>query len=153
MVADRMLDETDPEKGDSDGVQPARNATEKTETGNSGGQGPRNRTRIGAGAPGNRPTRHEPPPRYGPGSSVADFLSRIGAEGADRAPKRVKIEQDVTVKELAKILRTGDVRVIQLLFLKGVMRTVNQVVQLEHARQLALDLGYELIDSESAQSE
>lgn len=52
----------------------------------------------------------------------------------------------LTVRELALALGLEVSLVVRLLFERRVMRTVDTIVELEIARNLALDLGYELTD-------
>jgi translation initiation factor IF-2 len=60
------------------------------------------------------------------------------------APKVVVLTGALTVQELAEKLSTSDTEVIKRLFIKGYMRTVNQLVELELARDLATELGLEI---------
>jgi hypothetical protein len=62
--------------------------------------------------------------------------------------RRVCIEQQMTVKQLAAKLQIKESVVIKCLFEHGFMRTVNQIVELSLARQCALDLGYKLGDKD-----
>ena len=120
----------------------------------SGGDGSGKKTRIGSG---NHDDKHKKHPttirRSGSGGGGPSNTTRIAAENPDERPKKVKIDQNLTVKELAEALNIRDVAVIKHLFMKGLMRTVHQIVKVEDARQLAIDLGYELIDSESPETE
>jgi hypothetical protein len=61
--------------------------------------------------------------------------------------KRVNINRDLTVKELAKVLAVRETVVIKHLFYNmELMRTVNQIVELGVARQVAEELGFEVSD-------
>jgi plasmid maintenance system antidote protein VapI len=52
---------------------------------------------------------------------------------------------NLTVKELAQLLGITEVQVIEPLFEnRKIMRTVNQIVEIQIARQLATDLGYKV---------
>lgn len=66
-------------------------------------------------------------------------------------PKVVAITGSLTVKELAERMNQPDTEIIKRLFMKGVMRTVNQLVEAESARDLAVDMGYELASQEDIQ--
>ncbi len=115
----------------------------------SGGDGPGKKTRIGSGNPDDKSKRHaQPPRRSGSGGDGPGNTIRIATEEPDDRPKRVRIDKKLTVKELSETLHITDVAVIKHLFMKGLMRTVHQIVELEDARQLAVDMGYELIDLE-----
>lgn len=64
------------------------------------------------------------------------------------AKKRVHLNHDLTVARLAYLLGLPDTHVIKHLFYDmKVMRTLNQVVEADTAKQLARDLGYEVDDS------
>lgn len=58
--------------------------------------------------------------------------------------KRVRISENLTVKELSDILGLAPIIVVKALYEKEVMRTYNQIVERSIARKLAVDLGYEL---------
>jgi len=89
------------------------NSEPKTQTENSGGDGPRGKTRIGASMPGD-------------------------------GSKKVQIDQELTVKQLARKLRVSEVHVIKHLFKKSICRTVNQIVELNTARDVAFEMGFEV---------
>jgi translation initiation factor IF-2 len=63
-------------------------------------------------------------------------------------PKIIVLKQDLTVKELAEKMAVSDTEVIKRLFVKGFMRTVNQLVELEMAKDLAREMEYEVLDEE-----
>ncbi len=62
--------------------------------------------------------------------------------------KKVRIANPLTAKELADLLEVSVTVVIKSLFMKGIMRTVHQIVELETARALAVDMGYQLTDDD-----
>ncbi|MDX1985092.1 MAG: translation initiation factor IF-2 N-terminal domain-containing protein [Candidatus Obscuribacter sp.] len=62
--------------------------------------------------------------------------------------KKVRIANPLTANELAALLEVSATVVIKSLFMKGIMRTVHQIVELETARALAVEMGYELSDDE-----
>lgn len=62
--------------------------------------------------------------------------------------KRVRIVNPLTAQELADLLGVSVTFVIKSLFKKGIMRTVHQIVELETARALAVDMGYQLSDDD-----
>lgn len=65
------------------------------------------------------------------------------------AKKRVRIDRNLEVLELADLLGVTATEVIKKLFYdKEIMRTVHQIVEVHIARELALAMGYELIDDE-----
>lgn len=59
-------------------------------------------------------------------------------------PKEIALTQAITVKELAEKMQVGESEVIKRLMMKGFMRTINQIVELELARELAVEMGYDL---------
>ncbi len=60
-------------------------------------------------------------------------------------PVIVTITNAVTVKQLAEKLSLPETEVVKFLFTKGVMKTVNQTVEMEIAVDCAKSLGYEVI--------
>jgi hypothetical protein len=82
------------------------------------------------------------------GGNGSGGKTRIGAKtpGDSGGSKRVHIDRSLTVKELARKMCISDVTVMKHLFIEhSAPRTVNQIVELDLARQTALALGYELI--------
>jgi Translation initiation factor IF-2, N-terminal region len=67
--------------------------------------------------------------------------------------KKVRIVNHLTVYELAKVLGLTDTVVIKALYAKGIMRTINMIVELETARKLAIDMGYQLTDEDDPPDE
>ncbi len=61
-------------------------------------------------------------------------------------PKTVRINGPLTVRELASVLGLDVPLVVKLLFERNVMRTVETIVEVDIARELALDLGFELLN-------
>ncbi len=59
-------------------------------------------------------------------------------------PKIIALTGSLTVKELSERMATSETEIIKRLFIKGFMRTVNQLVELELARDLAQEMGYEI---------
>lgn len=73
-------------------------------------------------------------------------LSSVSCGDKDSPNRRVRIDGALTVRDLAQVLGMRDVELIKALFDKKIMRTVGQIVEVDLARQLAVDLGFELID-------
>ena len=88
----------------------------KLQTGGTGGDGPGGKTRIGSNTPGDS------------GGS-----------------KRVHNDSNLTVKELARKMHISETEIIKYLFYERSSRTINQIVELDLARQTALAMGYDLI--------
>jgi translation initiation factor IF-2 len=63
-------------------------------------------------------------------------------------PKVVAITSPMTVQALAEKMGQPETEVIKRLFMKGIMRTVNQMVELDLAKELAIEMGYELASQE-----
>lgn len=63
-------------------------------------------------------------------------------------PKEIAIVGPLTVKELAEKMAQPETEIIKRLFMKGIMRTVNQMIEPEPARELAVEMGYELTSQE-----
>lgn len=67
-------------------------------------------------------------------------------------PTKVNINDSLTVAELSARLMVPETDIIRSLFMKGVMVTINQSLEIATAKQVATDLGYEVeeIAAESA---
>lgn len=65
-------------------------------------------------------------------------------EVAPEVPKEIALTSSITVKELAEKMQVTETDIIKRLMVKGFMRTINQMVELELARELAAEMGYEL---------
>ncbi|HNH72534.1 MAG TPA: translation initiation factor IF-2 [Candidatus Obscuribacter sp.] len=63
-------------------------------------------------------------------------------------PKSIVLTNSLTVQDLASRMGVAETEVIKRLFMKGVMRTVNQMVELELARELAVEMEYEVLSEE-----
>lgn len=145
MDDDESKEEIERKKAAEDCLPHAPERVPKTQTENAGGKGPPKNTRIGASTPNERPRyRHSCPQPHSQIPNRRNFNEDLKEE----KPAQVVIDQALTVKEFAQKLRISDVEIIKRLFVKGHMRTVNQVVELEVAREFATDWGYELIDFE-----
>lgn len=112
-------------------------------------------TRIAA--PSFRATPPRPPKAHRGGMSQRHDQKREEKSKPSAATIEVPIiltlTSALTVKELAERMAVSETDVIKRLFMKGFMRTVNQVVELELARDLALEMGYELKTKEDIQIE
>ena len=75
-------------------------------------------------------------------------MSKIASGSMDSPKRRVQINSPLTVSELARKLRMYRTEIIKALFMKNIMRTTDQIVEVETARQLAVELGFELIDEQ-----
>lgn len=63
-------------------------------------------------------------------------------------PKVIAIVTPMTVQALAEKMAQPETEIIKRLFMKGIMRTVNQMVELDLAKELAVEMGYELASQE-----
>lgn len=68
-------------------------------------------------------------------------------------PKIVTLTTNVTVQELADRMKMPATEIIKHLFMKGIMRTVNQMVELEVAKELATELEYEILTEAEAKDQ
>ena len=59
-------------------------------------------------------------------------------------PTAIVLTSSLTVKELSEKMMVSETEIIKRLFMKGIMRTVNQLVELEVARDVAAEMGYEV---------
>ncbi|MBT9546437.1 MAG: translation initiation factor IF-2 [Candidatus Sericytochromatia bacterium] len=71
------------------------------------------------------------------------FQERV--ELATPQEKKVELHQNITVSQLAEKMGIGASEVIKALFMKGVMTTINHILELETAEMVAHELGYEVI--------
>lgn len=63
-------------------------------------------------------------------------------------PKVLVLNNSLTIGDLASRMNVEVPEIIKRLFMKGVMRTVNQMVELELARELAIEMEYEVLNEE-----
>ena len=68
------------------------------------------------------------------------------AAPVETGPKIVKIHEQLTVAELAQKLKLRETEIIRHLFMKGMMVTVNQTLDVGFAKSIATDLGFEIED-------
>ncbi len=90
--------------------------------------------------------RHAPADRHG---AKKEEKLRPAAATID-VPKVITLTNSLTVQELAEKMSVSETEIIKRLFMKGIMRTVNQLVELEVAKELATEMEYELVEHEAA---
>ncbi len=110
---------------------------------------------VRVAAPSNRATPPRPPKsRHGSQErqqqQKKEEKSRPAAATIE-VPKVITLTQNLTVKELAEKMNVADTEVIKRLFMKGTMRTVNQLVEVELARELASEMEYEVLTEEKVE--
>ncbi|MBA3992947.1 MAG: translation initiation factor IF-2 [Cyanobacteria bacterium DS2.3.42] len=111
---------------------------------------------VRVAAPSNRATpprppkshRHNKPDSHG---QKKEEKSRPSSQAPVDVPKVITLTQNVTIKELAEKMNLPDTEVIKRLFMKGTMRTVNQLVEVELARELATEMEYEVLTEEKVE--
>jgi translation initiation factor IF-2 len=84
--------------------------------------------------------------------SRGEIRAQEAQDAADIAATPIDLNQDLTVTELAQLLHLRETDIIKHLFMKGVMVTVNQNLEVGFARTIAEELGYtvtELIDPDA----
>jgi|GEM_PF-338681 len=72
---------------------------------------------------------------------------------APEVPKVIVLTTNLTVQELAAKMTVPETEVIKRLFMKGIARTVNMMVELEIARDLAVEMEYEVLSAEEVSDE
>lgn len=72
---------------------------------------------------------------------------------AIEVPKVVSITGALTVKELSERMNVSETEIIKRLFMKGIMRTVNQLVEPELAKDVATEMEYEVVGEEATVAE
>lgn len=111
-------------------------------------------TRIGV--PSLRATQPRPP-KHRPGTTERHSQKREEKAKPSAAtveiPKEIALTGSLTVKELAEKMVVGETEIIKRLMMKGFMRTINQLVEHELARELAGEMGYALQDIEEIKLE
>ncbi len=90
--------------------------------------------------------RHAPADRHG--AKKNEEKLRPAAATID-VPKVITLTNSLTVQELAEKMTISETEIIKRLFMKGIMRTVNQLVELEVAKELAIEMEYELVEHEA----
>lgn len=89
-----------------------------------------------------RPPKHRPSPSDRHGQKREEKSKPTAA--TIEIPKEIALTGTLTVKDLAEKMQVVETEVIKRLMMKGFMRTINQLVELELAKELALEMGYEL---------
>lgn len=113
---------------------------------------------IRVAAPSMRATPPRPPKTHGRHTATRhqkkDETEKVKqTAAAPEVPKVVTIGGSVTVQELADKMVVPVPEVIKRLFMKGVMRTVNQLVEADLARELATEMEYEVLSEEVKKAE
>jgi translation initiation factor IF-2 len=105
-------------------------------------------TRVAA--PSMRATPPRPPKSHRPSPSErhAPKKEEKKAPVVPEVPKTVVINTNLTVQELAAKMGVPETEVIKQLFMKGIMRTVNMIVECELAKELAQQMEYEVLTEE-----
>ena len=143
---------TESRPGDDGGSRPPRDGAFTGQARPSAPSAPAQPTRIGA--PSFRATPPRPPKGHNRTPSERHTQNAKKEEKAKpvaaviEVPKIVAVSGPVTIKELGDKMGVPETEVIKRLFMKGVMRTMNQLVEPELAKELALEMGYELASQE-----
>ncbi|MBS1953432.1 MAG: translation initiation factor IF-2 [Cyanobacteria bacterium SZAS-4] len=104
-------------------------------------------------APSVRATPPRPPKSHRPTPSERhaqkkDDRSRPAATAPVEVPRIITLTNSLTVKELAEKMNVPDTEVIKRLFMRGFPRTVNQTVEYELAKDLAVEMEYEVLSED-----
>ncbi len=105
-------------------------------------------------APSVRATPPRPPKSHRPTPSERhaakkDDRSRPSAPTPVEVPRIITLTNSLTVKELAEKMNVADTEVIKRLFMRGFPRTVNQTVEYELAKDLAIEMEYEVLSEDA----
>jgi translation initiation factor IF-2 len=84
-------------------------------------------------------------------SAKKDEKSRPTAAPVE-VPKIITLTTNLTVKELSEKMNAPVEEIIKRMMTKGVFRTVNQLVELEIAKDLAIEMEYEVLTEELAET-
>ncbi len=82
-------------------------------------------------------------------SAATSITAAATLTETEQLPKTVNLTKPVTVQELADRMAVPLQEVIKRLLMKGIVRTVNQLVELEIAFELAAEMGYEVSTAEA----
>jgi translation initiation factor IF-2 len=95
-----------------------------------------------------RPPKHRPTPsnRH---SNQRDDKQQRSTTAPVETPKIVTLTTNLAVNELATKMGVPETELIKRMMQKGIMRTVNQMVELELAKELALEMEYEVLTEEA----
>jgi translation initiation factor IF-2 len=109
-------------------------------------------------APSVRATPPRPPKSHRPTPSERhaakkDERSRPTAPTPVEVPRIITLTNSLTVKELAEKMNVADTEVIKRLFMRGFPRTVNQTVEYELAKDLAIEMEYEVLSEDAPSAE
>ena len=106
---------------------------------------PGNYNRGGGNSPGQSspPRKSKTQMRQEKRREKQQFQERV--ELATPQEKKVELHHNITVSQLAEKMGIGASEVIKALFMKGVMTTINHILELETAEMVAHELGYEVI--------
>ena len=111
---------------------------------------------IRVAAPSMRATPPRPPKSHRPNPSdrhAPKKEEKARPAPAPEVPKAIVLKTNVTVQELAAKMQVPETEIIKRLFMKGIVRTVNMVVELEIARDLATEMEYEVLSTEDTSNE
>jgi translation initiation factor IF-2 len=107
---------------------------------------------IRIAAPSMRATPPRPPKTHRPSPSERHNRDkekqRPAAAAVVEIPKVIILTTALTVKDLAEKMNASESEIIKRLFTRGIPRTLNQVVELELARDLAVEMEYEVVTEE-----
>jgi len=78
------------------------------------------------------------------GSSSASQRRRDRRPVEEAKPTSIVLGGNLTVKDLAELMKVSNTEVIKVLFLKGIPVTINQTLDMETAELVATQLGYEV---------
>lgn len=108
---------------------------------------------IRVAAPSTRATPPRPPKQHRSTPSERHLHQKKEEKARPSAatiekPKIVVLNQALSVKDLADKMAVSETEIIKRLFMKGFMRTVNQMVELELARDVAVEMEYEVLEED-----
>ncbi|MEM0951883.1 MAG: translation initiation factor IF-2 [Cyanobacteria bacterium P01_H01_bin.74] len=139
---------TDGRRGRSDGKRRKDDSSSDDNRDSKGKFALNHGTSYKPGGSSNAPHRSLRSGRHTSKAKLAHKEKLIEEETAKEAlPKIVTLEEAIIVRDLAHKLHIKDTELIKHLFMKGMMVTVNQVLDLDFAKGIARELDYEVIES------
>lgn len=101
----------------------------------------------------NRPAKQSPAQRQHQERVAARLKKEEEIAAQEALPKIVTLDEPIVVRDLAIKLSMRETEIIKHLFMKGMMVTVNQTLDVDFAKTIAKELEYEVIETESVKHE
>ncbi|MBI4665294.1 MAG: translation initiation factor IF-2 [Nitrospinae bacterium] len=84
-------------------------------------------------------------------AEIQRLIAEEEREKQEAEARKIVIDEATTVKEFAEKLRVGVNEIIRKLIGKGIMATLNQTIEADVAKEIALEMGYEIVTREETE--